>query len=84
MDALEHPRQPEQTPYEFEPVASSVLPDCQLEIEEITEAFVHARYGETEVSAENLARLRQAWERVREDGEELGRIIEASLGESMR
>jgi hypothetical protein len=84
MDALGHPRQPEQTPSEFEPVAGKVLPDCQLEIEEITEAFVHARYGETEVSAENLAHLKQAWERVRADGEELGRIMESSLGDSVR
>lgn len=71
LTALDHPRQPEQTPYEYEPVAEGVLPERQAEIADITEAFVRARYGEMEISAQELAHLQQAWERVRAEGEEL-------------
>jgi hypothetical protein len=71
MAALGRPRQPEQTPFEYEPVAEETLPERQAEISAITEAYARARYGELEISAEELARLQEAWERVRAEGKEL-------------
>jgi hypothetical protein len=71
MAAADHPRQPEQTPYEYEPGVEALLPARQTEISTLTEAFVRARYGEVEVDAQELARLQEAWERIRVDGQEL-------------
>jgi hypothetical protein len=71
LAAADHPRQPEQTPYEFQPLAEEVLPTREAEIAAITEAYVRARYGELETSPEELARLQEAWQRVRADGQEL-------------
>ena len=71
MAAADHPRQPAQTPYEYEPGVEALLPARQAEISALTEAFVRARYGEVEVDAQELARLQEAWERIRVDGQEL-------------
>jgi hypothetical protein len=62
-----HPRQPEQTPYEYQPVAEGALSTRQAEVEAITEAYVQARYGETPLEADELARLQRAWERIKSD-----------------
>lgn len=71
LAAVGHPRQPGQTPYEYELVAEEVLPARQADIEAITEAYVRARYGEMEIDAEELARLQEAWKRVQVEGEKL-------------
>jgi hypothetical protein len=71
LAAADHPRQPEQTPYEFQPLAEEALPTREADIADITEAYVRARYGELEASPEELARLQEAWRRVRTDGQEL-------------
>jgi hypothetical protein len=71
LAAADHPRQPEQTPYEFQPVAEEALPTRKTDLAAITEAYVRARYGELETSPEELARLQEAWQRVRTDGQEL-------------
>jgi hypothetical protein len=71
LAAVDHPRQPEQTPYEFQPLAEEALPRREADIADITEAYVRARYGELETSPEELARLQEAWRRVRTDGQEL-------------
>jgi hypothetical protein len=68
------PRLPEQTPYEFISTAEKVLPDRRAELEAITEAYVRARYGEVDITAEELARLRDTWQRVKADVEALPKI----------
>jgi len=71
MAAADHPRQPEQTPYEYEPDVEALLPARRAEISALTEAYVRARYGEFEVDAQELAWLQEAWERIQVDGREL-------------
>ena len=70
LAAANRPRRPEQTPYEFVPIAVEVLPTRQAEIAAITEAYVRARYGEVTISAEKLAWLQEAWERIKADSRE--------------
>jgi len=65
-----HPRLPEQTPYEFNPVAEDVLPARRAELEAITEAYVRARYGELDVTAEELVHIQDAWRRILADAKE--------------
>ncbi len=71
LAAADHPREPEQTPYEYEPVAEGVLPGREADIRAITEAYVQAHYGERDISADELAALQGAWQRVRAEGQEL-------------
>jgi hypothetical protein len=71
LAAADRPRQPEQTPYEYQPVAEEVLPAHQAEVKAITEAYVRARYGEMEASTQELAHLQEAWQRIRAEGEKL-------------
>jgi hypothetical protein len=71
LAALEHARQPEQTPYEFQPVVEQALPTRPAEIAAITEAYVRARYGEQEIGAQELAGLQEAWRRIEADGRTL-------------
>jgi hypothetical protein len=71
MAAADHPRQPEQTPYEYEPIPEEVLPMRRSEIAAITEAYVRARYGEVKISAEELAHLQEAWKRVQAEAKDL-------------
>lgn len=71
MAAADHPRPAGQTPYEFEPTIEQVLPAREGEVSAITDAYVRARYGEQDVGEAELQALRQAWRRVRTDGEKL-------------
>ncbi|MFQ5340826.1 MAG: DUF4129 domain-containing protein [Anaerolineae bacterium] len=71
MAAADYPRQAGQTPYEFEPTVAEVLPARETEISSITNAYVRARYGEQDVSDDELEGLREAWRLVRADGERL-------------
>jgi hypothetical protein len=66
-----HPRQPEQTPYEYAPVAEKVMPTCHAEIKAITHAYVRAHYGEVEISADELAHLQEAWKHIQVEGERM-------------
>jgi hypothetical protein len=65
------PRLPEQTPNEFCPAAADLLPARRTEIQAITEAYVRAHYGEVDISADELARIQDAWQRVKADAEAL-------------
>jgi hypothetical protein len=71
LAAAEHPRRPEETPYEFQSVAQGVFPTRDADISAITEAYVRAHYGEDVIGPAELAELQGAWARIREDGEEL-------------
>lgn len=62
-----YPRQPEQTPYEYQPAAEQALPTRQAEITAITEAYVRAHYGEVEISPQELSHLQDAWKRIQSE-----------------
>jgi hypothetical protein len=47
------------TPYEFEPLARGVFPEGL--VAQLTEAYVRVRYGEEDVSPEEIATLRRLW-----------------------
>ena len=49
-------------------MATTKLPAQEAEIAAITEAYVHAHYGEAEISTEELTRLQEAWERIQAEG----------------
>jgi hypothetical protein len=68
MAAGGYPRQPEQTPYEYQPVATQALSGCESEIAHITVAYVAAHYGEVAVSAQELATLQEDWRTVKTEG----------------
>jgi hypothetical protein len=68
MAAGGYPRQPEQTPYEYQPVATQALSGCESEIAHITVAYVAAHYGEVAVSAQELATLQEDWRTVNTEG----------------
>jgi hypothetical protein len=70
MAAAGHPRQREQTPYEYQLIADDALPRCRAELKALTEAYVRVRYGESEVEAEELADLQAAWQRIQADAKE--------------
>jgi len=59
-----YPRSTAQTPYEYLTVLCEALPDCEAEVELITEAYVNAHYGQVPDSREELQRIRDSWERV--------------------
>lgn len=67
LAAANHPRQPEQTPYEYQPVAEKALPTCWSQLQAITEAYVRAHYGEAEIDGEELTRLQEAWAHIKSD-----------------
>lgn len=71
LAAADRPRQPEQTPYEYEPVAEEALPTRETDIRAITEAYVRVRYGEEETNPEELARMQDAWKRIKAEGKKL-------------
>jgi hypothetical protein len=68
MAAGGYPREPEQTPYEYEPVVAQALSGCESEIAHITAAYVTAHYGEIAVNAQELAILQEDWEIVKSEG----------------
>ena len=71
LAAADRPRQPEQTPYEYEPVAEEALPTRKTDIRAITQAYVRVRYGEEETDPEELARMQDAWKRIKAEGKKL-------------
>jgi hypothetical protein len=71
LAAAGHPRRPEQTPYEYAPVAQGALPTRAADIAAITEAYVQAHYGEVEIGGEELTRLQEAWKRIKAEKKEL-------------
>jgi len=58
------PRRPEETPYEYLTDLRRALPEAAPELRTITEAYVQVRYGDLPASADELAAVRESWERV--------------------
>jgi hypothetical protein len=60
------PRDEAQTPFEFQPTLENVFPQARTDIELITNAYVRTHYGQVPESADELTRVRESWERLRE------------------
>lgn len=58
-----------ETPYEYEQRLEAAWPAAQSEVRTITEAYVHAHYGEREFSEADVDRLRADWQRIRDQTE---------------
>lgn len=65
-------RNPQQTPQEYEADLAHKVPEGQIELATLTDAFVHARYDAREVSAEDVPPVRKAWRRIRNTLRNLG------------
>jgi hypothetical protein len=63
-----YPRAPSQTPYEYLGTLNQALPGSEADVQVITEAYVNAHYGQVPDTREELQRIRDAWERVRQRG----------------
>jgi len=62
---LGFPRRPAQTPREYEPTLETHLPEAQAETDQLTQAFVEARYSRQAIGEDQARRVRAYWERVR-------------------
>jgi hypothetical protein len=65
-----YPRGKAQTPYEYLGTLDEALPGSEEEVRIITEAYVNAHYGEVPDTREELQRIRDCWQRVRERASE--------------
>jgi hypothetical protein len=61
-----YPRSPSQTPYEYLDTLYRALPGSEADVRVITEAYVNAHYGQVPDTREELQRIRECWERVRD------------------
>ena len=59
------PRGEGQTPAEYGAALAPRLPEASAELEDLTEAFVEARYSPHEVAPPHAGRARASWQRVR-------------------
>ncbi|GAB4423317.1 MAG: hypothetical protein Kow0031_01710 [Anaerolineae bacterium] len=60
------PRRPHQTPYEYRPRLTGSAPEVEREIEELTEAFVHARYSPVPVDESEASAVQKWWQRIKQ------------------
>jgi hypothetical protein len=59
------PRQPAQTPLEYAQTLDKALPTAEEDIDQLTGAFIEARYSRHSVEPEDANRVKDIWERVR-------------------
>jgi hypothetical protein len=59
------PRQPAQTPREYGEALESRLPEVEAEVDELTEAFVEARYSQHPVDSTNAQAVKGDWQKVK-------------------
>lgn len=60
------PRRPTQTPYEYTASLTPHLSQAEEEVDQLTEAFVEARYSRHEIDRERAQIVRAIWHRIRE------------------
>jgi len=58
-------REEAETPYEYQQQLDAAWPAVTPEVEAITSAYIRAHYGQRQISDEELAELRAAWQRLR-------------------
>lgn len=59
-------RKSSQTPYEYAQTLAGDVAGNEQELNEMTEAFIEARYSTHPISPEQVGRTRQAWDRLRQ------------------
>jgi hypothetical protein len=62
-----------QTPYEYSRSLMNSVSDMEEPVEEMTEAFVEARYSKHAVEEAKAGTVKQAWERVRQALRQMGK-----------
>ena len=62
---LGFPRRQAQTPFEYNKIFASHLPEAHADMDLLTEAFVEARYSPHAAEPAHAGRVRAAWHRVR-------------------
>lgn len=59
------PRHPDETPLEFAEDLKTNWPDAEAEIEELTDAFLRARYSREAIEKEDVNSIKQQWRQVK-------------------
>lgn len=59
------PRQPNQTPQEYQEKLRISLPEVEGDIEALTDAFMEARYSQHEIGEDLAGSVRRWWEKIR-------------------
>lgn len=59
-------RQPQQTPYEYEPELGQTVPEAQTEVHTLTDVFVRARYSREGFDEEQVSLVKRQWQRIRQ------------------
>jgi hypothetical protein len=54
-----------QTPNEFEPELSHTAPEAEQEIQDLTKAFIQARYGPNEANEAHASSVQRWWQRIK-------------------
>lgn len=70
------PRQRPQTPVEYQALLASRLPEAAQDVEQLTQAFMEARYSRHEVEPLQANRSRSNWQRVKAALQSLKRRVE--------
>ncbi len=60
------PRQPSETPYEYEGDLTAALPEQDDDLAALTDGFVEARYSQHPISAQMADAIHHRWEKLRE------------------
>ncbi len=60
------PRRPAETPNEYRATLEPKLPEAQGEFDELTHAFVEARYSRRAIEREDARHVRSSWQQVKE------------------
>ena len=59
------PRQPSQTPFEYEEKLEDDLPEVDVDLKSMTDAFVEARYSQHAITPERAGLVRTYWDKIR-------------------
>jgi len=74
---LGYPRQRSETPYEFQKRLMELFPEQRQQVDLITDAYVHVRYGEVPEEDRIIKLVEDAWELIDKEARNLGRGIRA-------
>ena len=67
-ERLGDPRPVAQTPLEFLPTLEHTFPGREIDLEDITRAYLRVRYGELPETRQEVDQVEESWERVRVQG----------------
>ncbi len=76
---MNYPRLPQRTPYEFLPEMGELFSKNHEDLNTITEAYLHVRYGELPETREDLEAVETAWSRLQAAGSDLKRLGASKL-----